>query len=116
MEDEPKNEQPVQTGTQNPTIECPKCKSVESSENTYCTNCGGPLRGSAVPSGPAPSVTPSADNLVNARSREQLKHARIAIMVVAVLMVIMAIFLWYNMDKEIKKVEANPMMVVNQEA
>ncbi|MCP5106175.1 MAG: hypothetical protein GY950_22505, partial [bacterium] len=39
-----------------------------------------------------------------------------AMMGVARLMVIMAIFMWYGMDKGIKKVEANPMMVVNQEA
>jgi len=100
------------------TIVCPKCQSEEPEGQSFCSKCGTPLTEEAA-SQKEKKTTTTVDGIMKEVDQEEhkkhVKQAGIAIIVVAVLTILYAGFLWFQLSSEISKVEANPMMVVNQE-
>lgn len=113
MENKPESEPQTQMQAQGPTVVCRKCRSVESAEQTYCTNCGEPLKGAMKTSRTRTSGS-GLGSLVDDQHRKHIRRARIAIMFVAVVTLLFAIFKWYMLEKEIAEVQASSYMVVDQ--
>lgn len=112
MDKEPKNG----LHTQRPTKVCRKCKSVESVDQAFCSSCGEPLKGAMKKNRAHSHSTGSAlGSLVDGQHRKHIKHAGIAILVVAGVTIFLAIFQYYMLDREIEKVEADPRQYVKQE-
>jgi membrane protease YdiL (CAAX protease family) len=100
MENKPEKQQP-----QGPTVTCRMCKSVESADQTYCSNCGEPLKG-MMKSGGTHSYSRMPESMVDDKHRKRIKEARVAILVVAVIAILYSIYSWGVLDGQIKSLKS----------
>ena len=102
------------TLTQDPSIgagSCPSCGFAIDPGKSFCPRCGHSHRADQEPKS---EKSPKLGNLASAQHGSEIRGARIAIMVVAILTLIVATVQWNLLTAEINKIRANPVMVVDE--
>ncbi len=92
--------------------ECPQC-GAEISENTaFCRECGARLKEGVE----RQTTKKRLGSLVAGQHQKNIRSARTAIMVVAVITLIASIVFWFLLQDQIKSVKANPQLVLDEDA
>lgn len=91
---------------------CPKCHAAVKEDQTFCEACGVPLKEGAV----RKETSSAPADLIPPKHQKQIREARLAILLVAILTIGVAIFYWFQLQSEMAKVNSNPDLFLIEKA